>query len=133
MFQNDIQVLIDNYENVLRENGINYENVNENEDSYIKEIIQKYTFLKEINEKNNKKIQLYENIENDFKNLEEIKININKEVDKVIKEIKRQNKKEVKVIRLSDVFEEYKNSLKSKIIDEEEYQLYSDIFNKKSY
>ena len=59
--------------------------------------------------------------------------NSKKEVDDFIKEIKLKEKtKESKLKSISDIFLEFKNTLKTRIVEEPEYRKYENIFNNKN-
>ena len=56
-----------------------------------------------------------------------------KQVDKLIEDIKLNTKiKENNIISISDVFKEFKNTLKVRIVNDQEYGKYDKIFNDKN-
>ena len=128
---NKINELMTSYENFFIENNINYMNQNENEIlcEDIKESKENYNYLKDIKEKNKSKIQLYEKIQNELVSLNNIKEEKVKEINVLIKEIKNEPTRKIKLITLLDVFKDYKMELGKTIITNEEYKSYSKIFN----
>ena len=81
-----------------------------------------------LRDKINNKMKLYETIEQKLALLDKQKIEIIKNIDSLINKVKNENKRKVKLISLSDIFNEFKNALKKKI-KEEEYKYFDKIFN----
>ena len=91
-FGNEIQNLIDFYEEYFSQNGINYkEKGNYNQDKNINVILDNFEQIKKLKEKNNNKIKLYEEINNELISLNKIKIQTKEEIDKLIKTVKNEN------------------------------------------
>ena len=124
-----IEYLILSYQKFFIENRINFNNEKKIESiGNNNENIQKYEYLLELKEKNINKIKLYDNIEKDLESLNDIKLKSIEKLDKLINEIKNENIEKVKLLSLSDIFDEFKNVLKDKIKNGE-YQDYEEIFN----
>ena len=70
----------------------------------------------------------YKIIEQKIALLDIKKIEIIENIDNLINKVKNGSKRKVKLLRLSDIFNEFKNSLKNKI-KEEEYKNFDKIFN----
>ena len=81
-----------------------------------------------LRDKINNKMKLYETIEQKLALLDKQKIEIIKNIDSLINKVKNENKRKVKLLSLSDIFNEFKNALKKKI-KEEEYKYFDKIFN----
>lgn len=135
-FGNEIQNLIDFYEEYFSQNGINYkEKGNYNQDKNINVILDNFEQIKKLKEKNNNKIKLYEEINNELISLNTIKNKTKEEIDKLIKTAKNENIRKNKLISLTDIFNEYKSQLINKINDKKdksEYKNYNTIFNVKN-
>lgn len=78
--------------------------------------------------KNPLKYHIYKIIEQKIALLDIKKIEIIENIDNLINKVKNGSKRKVKLLRLSDIFNEFKNSLKNKI-KEEEYKNFDKIFN----
>ena len=133
----DIQTLVSSYEDYFNENKIDYQKNNKDEiiiDNFVEECLNNYTHIKELQKKINEKIKLYD--EYNIKTLSELKNiadNCMKKVDKLIEEIKLNKQiKENNIISISDIFEEFKNTLKVRIVNDQEYGKYDKIFNDKN-
>ena len=87
-----------------------------------------YKHIIELREKINNKIKLYEKIEQKLGLLDKKKIEIIENIDSLINKVKNESKRKVKLLSLSDIFNEFKNILKNKI-KEEEYKYFDKIFN----
>ena len=132
----EIQSLVASYEKYFIENKINYQNKNENEilDIDAKEHFQNYIYIKDLKEKISKKIELYDNNINALSDLNTITEKCMKTVESFIEEIKfkKQIKGKNNLITISDLFLEFKNTLKDNIVKGQEYKKYRNIFNEKN-
>ena len=88
----------------------------------------KYKHIIELKDKINNKIKLYETIEQKLALLDKKKLEIIENMDNLINKVKNESKRKVKLLSLSDIFNEFKNELKDKI-KEEEYKYFDKIFN----
>ena len=114
------------------ENNINYNELNDLELNKQKKdniIIDNINLFSKINLLNtnikNKRIFCEEIIEE----LNELKIYEENKVEAYIDEIKTEDSRNIKLINIAYVFEEFKQKLKSKIQEENEYQYYDKLFN----
>jgi len=101
----------------------------ENLDSYLKEIINIYLELQKLKEKINKKIILYENLIKKYQKLKKDIENNEIEVNEQINQINKLIKKAASLIKISDIFQNYKIELKNNIEKFPEYQEHLNIFN----
>ena len=129
--QNKIDKLISTYEKYFSENNINFKENQTNKilENSVLESLSQYNKLLELKSKNNKKKELFENIEKDLTSLNDITTKGVDEINQLITNVKNGNNNEKKLISLYDIFDEFKKDLKEKIKFEEEYKQYSSIFN----
>ena len=131
----EIQNVVDSYEQYFTENKINYQNKNEKEilDTELKKHMKNYIYIKELQETINKKIPSYENIINALSDLKTITEKCMKEVEELTEEIKIKRQTEEKTLKtISEVFFEFKNTLKKGIMRKEEYKKYANIFSEEN-
>ena len=131
----EIQNVVDSYEQYFTENKINYQNKNEKEilDTELKKHMKNYIYIKELQETINKKIPSYENIINALSDLKTITEKCMKEVEELTEEIKIKRQTEEKTLKtISEVFFEFKNTLKKDIMRKEEYKKYANIFREEN-
>ena len=131
----EIQNVVDSYEQYFTENKINYQNKNEKEilDTVLKKHMKNYIYIKELQETINKKIPSYENIINALSDLKTITEKCMKEVEELTEEIKIKRQTEEKTLKtISEVFFEFKNTLKKDIMRKEEYKKYANIFSEEN-
>ena len=131
----EIQNVVDSYEQYFTENKINYQNKNEKEilDTELKKHMKNYIYIKELQETINKKIPSYENIINALSDLKTITEKCMKEVEELTEEIKIKRQTEKKTLKtISEVFFEFKNTLKKDIMRKEEYKKYANIFSEEN-
>ena len=131
----EIQNVVDSYEQYFTENKINYQNKNEKEilDTELKKHMKNYIYIKELQETINKKIPSYENIINALSDLKTITEKCMKEVEELTEEIKIKRQTEEKTLKtISEVFFEFKNTLKKDIMCKEEYKKYANIFSEEN-
>ena len=131
----EIQNVVDSYEQYFTENKINYQNKNEKEilDTELKKHMKNYIYIKELQETINKKIPSYENIINALSDLKTITEKCMKEVEELTEEIKIKRQTEEKTLKtISEVFFEFKNTLKNDIMRKEEYKKYANIFSEEN-
>ena len=131
----EIQNVVDSYEQYFTENKINYQNKNEKEilDTELKKHMKNYIYIKELQETINKKIPSYENIINALSDLKTITEKCMKEVEELTEEIKIKRQTEEKTLKtISEVFFEFKNTLKKDIMRKEEYKKYANIFSEEN-
>ena len=131
----EIQNVVDSYEQYFTENKINYQNKNEKEilDTELKKHLKNYIYIKELQETINKKIPSYENIINALSDLKTITEKCMKEVEELTEEIKIKRQTEEKTLKtISEVFFEFKNTLKKDIMRKEEYKKYANIFSEEN-
>ena len=131
----EIQSVVDSYEQYFTENKINYQNKNEKEilDTELKKHMKNYIYIKELQETINKKIPSYENIINALSDLKTITEKCMKEVEELTEEIKIKRQTEEKTLKtISEVFFEFKNTLKKDIMRKEEYKKYANIFSEEN-
>ena len=88
----------------------------------------KYKHIIELKDKINNKIKLYETIEQKLALLDKKNLEIIENMDNLINKVKNESKRKVKLLSLSDIFNEFKNELKDKI-KEEKYKYFDKIFN----
>ena len=101
----------------------------ENLDSYLKEIINIYLELQKLKEKINKKIIFYENVIKKYQKLKKDIENNESEVNEQINQINELIKKAASLIKISDIFQNYKIVLKDNISKFPEYREHLNIFN----
>ena len=101
----------------------------ENLDSYLKEIINIYLELQKLKEKINKKIILYENLIKKYQKIKKDIENNEIEVNEQINQINELIKKAASLIKISDIFQNYKIELKDNISKFPEYREHLNIFN----
>ena len=131
----EIQNVVDSYDQYFTENKINYQNKNEKEilDTELKKHMKNYIYIKELQETINKKIPSYENIINALSDLKTITEKCMKEVEELTEEIKIKRQTEEKTLKtISEVFFEFKNTLKKDIMRKEEYKKYANIFSEEN-
>ena len=131
----EIQNVVDSYEQYFTENKINYQNKNEKEilDTELKKHMKNYIYIKELQETINKKIPSYENIINALSDLKTITEKCMKEVEELTEEIKIKRQTEEKTLKtISEVLFEFKNTLKKDIMRKEEYKKYANIFSEEN-
>ena len=131
----EIQNVVDSYEQYFTENKIIYQNKNEKEilDTELKKHMKNYIYIKELQETINKKIPSYENIINALSDLKTITEKCMKEVEELTEEIKIKRQTEEKTLKtISEVFFEFKNTLKKDIMRKEEYKKYANIFSEEN-
>ena len=75
-------------------------------------------------------ISLYETYEQKLALLDKKKMEIIENIDSLINKVKNESKRKVKLLSLSDIFNEFKNTWKDKI-KEEEYKYFDKIFNER--
>ena len=101
----------------------------ENLDSYLKEIINIYLELQKLKEKINKKIIFYENVIKKYQKIKKDIENNESEVNEQINQINELIKKAASLIKISDIFQNYKIVLKDNISKFPEYREHPNIFN----
>jgi hypothetical protein len=101
----------------------------ENLDSYLKEIINIYLELQNLKEKINKKIIFYENVIKKYQKIKKDIENNESEVNEQINQINELIKKAASLIKISDIFQNYKIVLKDNISKFPEYREHPNIFN----
>ena len=101
----------------------------ENLDSYLKEIINIYLELQKLKEKINKKIIFYENVIKKYQKIKKDIENNESEVNEQINQINELIKKAASLIKISDIFQNYKIVLKGNISKFPEYREHPNIFN----
>ena len=101
----------------------------ENLDSYLKEIINIYLELQKLKEKSNKKIIYYENVIKKYQKIKKDIENNESEVNEQINQINELIKKAASLIKISDIFQNYKIVLKGNISKFPEYLEHPNIFN----
>ena len=130
-----IQKAVASYEKYFTKYKINYQIKNESEilDSDEKENIKNYNYIKSLKGILENKLKLYDNNIAALSDLRIIVDNCKKEVDDFLEEIKNKGQaKENKLKSISELFLEFKNSLKVRIVTEQEYRKYDNIFNDKN-
>ena len=132
ILESKIKNIISSYEKHYDENNIDYQNGNEIVEGNIKESIETYNHIKEINENISNKIKLYLNIEEKLNSLNDLSKESIQKIDGFINEIKNQKKAKQNLLSLLDIFNEFKNVLKTRIKRIEEYKKYEDIFNERN-
>ena len=98
----------------------------ENLDSYLKEIINIYLELQKLKEKINKKIIFYENVIKKYQKIKKDIENNESEVNEQINQINELIKKAASLIKISDIFQNYKIELKNNIEKFPEYHFIYD-------
>jgi hypothetical protein len=123
------------YEKYFTKYKINYQIKNENEILEVdeKENIKNFNYIKSLKGILENKLKLYDNNITALSNLNTIVESRKKEVDNFIEEIKLKGQtKENKLKSISELFLEFKNTLKVRIVNEKEYKKYDNIFNDKN-
>ena len=129
-----IQEIISSYENHFIEYGINYQEGNKIENEKLNEVdkenMMNYLQAKILKDKIEKKIVYYQDIINDLKNMNDFKEYGISKVDESIADDENRMKNKAEVISISNIFTMFKQDLKMKIINNNEYKNYSTVFNK---
>ena len=103
-------------------------NNNENNDLDLNEKNNMYLELIKINKKMNEKMNYLRNDNKKFKELNDSIANNEAIINELINKLKRQIQKSAELIKLSDLFEDYKSELKNNVLKQAEYQANLDIF-----
>ena len=106
-------------------------NNNENNDLDLNEKNNMYLELIKINKKMNEKMNYLRNDNKKFKELNDSIANNEAIINELINKLKRQIQKSAELIKLSDLFEDYKSELKNNVLKQAEYQAHLDIFEEK--
>lgn len=106
-------------------------NNNENNDLDLNEKNNMYLELIKINKKMNEKMNYLRNDNKKFKELNDSIANNEVIINELINKLKRQIQKSAELIKLSDLFEDYKSELKNNVLKQAEYQAHLDIFEEK--
>ena len=120
-------------EKICKSKNIEIQNIKEinkfdNIDFNLKEKINNFKKLLDLDFEVNEKIKIYEDNNKRFLDLKELIIINEKKVNDINNKIKIEIEKMEELIKISDIFNEYKSKLKEKI-KKFEYKQYSDIFN----
>ena len=117
--------------NIIIEN-IKEINKNGKIDPTLKVKIDKYIELESLSFDVNNKIKVYEENNKKFVELNELIINNEKEVNDYINKIQVKIEKGSELIKITDIFNEYKSVLINNMLNKPEYKEHSDIFNKRN-
>ena len=131
-----IRESIKNIENYIKKRygnkvNINSLNIKEIDDIDLKEIYNIYLQLGIYEKEISNKINSFESEKKLVLDLQKCIKNYEIHINRMINQIKDKLKKEYKFIRLFDIFDEYKENLKTKIDKNKDYLQYKDIFTKK--
>ena len=132
--------LIEKIENYINNN---YNNVDLNilgnidikkiiNDLNLQELLNNYFLLLNLYNEIEEKEKFYENNSKIFFELDEIILNKEKEINNIINIIQKKIEIDIKLIKINDVFEEYKSDLKNNQMKKSEYKSYSNTFNLKN-
>ena len=130
-----IRESIKNIENYIKKrygNKVNIKslNIKEIDDKDLKEIYNIYLQLGIYEKEISNKINSFESEKKLVSDLQKSIENYEIDINRMINQIKEKLKKESKFIRLFDIFDEYKENLKTKIDKNKDYLQYKDIFTK---
>ena len=128
---NNIEELIKQLEENFEQNKLDISKIKDNKNisPNLKNKINIYFDLKNLDIKIKYKIKVYNDNKLKLKNLKNSLLNSEKEVEDYINTINEHIQKVSELINLNDIFEEYKIQLKKNIVNKPEYKEYSDIFN----
>jgi len=101
-------------------------------DSNLKEKLNMYLELQDLDNQITQKIIFYEEKNKEFIELGELLKKYENEMNEHKKKIKERIEKISELINLSDIFDEYKTQLKDNFLDKSEYKQHTDIFNKEN-
>ena len=134
--ENIYEKLIKKYENYFIKNNLNIKDLDKAKDKVIDEDV-KYTInlylrIEEINSKIKSKKDLYNKINTKIDEINKDKSSKEKEIADYINAIKIEIEQGAKLITMEDIFKQFKEDLKNKIIKKKIYKQYSDIFSEKN-
>ena len=101
-------------------------------DLNLQELLNNYFLLLNLYNEIEQKVKFYENNSKIFFELDEIILNKEKEINNIINIIQKKIENDIKLIKINDVFEEYKSDLKNNQMKKSEYKSYSNTFNLKN-
>ena len=107
-------------------------NINEINDYNLKELLNRYSLLKNIYDEIGQKINFYEDKKKKFIELDNLILNSENEINNNINIIQLRIKEAAKLIQISDVFENYKSDLINNNMKKYAYTKNPDIFNEKN-
>ena len=122
-----------NYDNI----ELNIQNIQQiiksvDSDSNLKEKLNMYLELQDLDNQITQKKIFYEEKNKEFIELGELLKKNENEINAHKKKIKERIEKISKLINLSDIFDEYKTQLKDNFLEKSEYKQHADIFNKEN-
>ena len=91
-----------------------------------------YLELKSLNNKFDEKIKIYENVDKEILKINDAIERKEEKINEEINKIKDKLEKMTKLIKIENVFDEYKSDLMKKIDEDEEYKEFNDIYNTKN-
>ena len=91
-----------------------------------------YLELKSLNNKFDEKIKIYENVDKEILKINDVIERKEEKINEEINKIKDKLEKMTKLIKIENVFDEYKSDLMKKIDEDEEYKEFNDIYNTKN-
>ena len=119
----NIELNIQNIQQIIKSNDL---------DSNLKEKLEIYLQLQDLDNKITPKKNFYKKKNKEFIELDELIIKKENEVNDYRKKMKERIEKIAELINLYNIFDEYKTELKDKILNKPEYKEYPDIFNNKN-
>ena len=91
-----------------------------------------YLEMKSLNNKFDEKIKIYENVDKEILKINDAIERKEEKINEEINKIKDKLEKMTKLIKIENVFDEYKSDLMKKIDEDEEYKEFNDIYNTKN-
>ena len=91
-----------------------------------------YLELKSLNNKFDEKIKIYKNVDKEILKINDAIERKEEKINEEINKIKDKLEKMTKLIKIENVFDEYKSDLMKKIDEDEEYKEFNDIYNTKN-
>ena len=91
-----------------------------------------YLELKSLNNKFDEKIKIYENVDKEILKINDVIERKEEKINEEINKIKDKLEKMTKLIKIENVFDEYKSNLLKKINEDEKYKEFNDIYNTKN-
>ena len=132
--KNRLNLLIDECEKDFNKKNINFSNENEimelgKKDGNLMEAFISYKEMKNLKNKMELKLKLYNEINDNIRNIAIKKKKFEKYINELINENNKKMKEKVEIYDMHNLFKKYKADLLNKIDKEEEYKYYQTIFN----
>ena len=132
--KNRLNLLIDECEKDFNKKNINFSNENEimelgKKDGNLMEAFISYKEMKNLKNKMELKLKLYNEINDNIRNIAIKKKKFEKYINELINENNKKMKEKFEIYDMHNLFKKYKADLLNKISKEEEYKYYQSIFN----